>query len=153
MEEAIKTTRKVSEELLRLMGVSAEVSVIEDEENEAIMVDIKSDEEVGLLIGSRGDTLKSFQSILGMIVSKKLDEWHRILVNVADWRQKQEEKLSRLASDTAERVKQSGEPQALYNLSPSDRRLVHMALVEDGEVETVSTGEGKERYLVVQLKK
>lgn len=153
MEEAIKTTKEVAIELLDMMGTNVAVDVTEDKVNEAILVDIKSDEETGLLIGSRGETLKSFQTILGMIVSKRLDNWYRILVNIADWREKQEEKLAVLAKDTAERAKSTGDPQALYNLSPADRRLVHMALAEDNEIETVSTGEGEERYLIVQLKK
>jgi spoIIIJ-associated protein len=88
-----------------------------------------------------------------MIYRQENGEWKRISVNVGDWREKQEEYLSEMAKVTAERAKQTGEPQNLYNLSPSQRRIIHIALSEDKEIETESVGEGEERYLVVKPKK
>jgi len=150
MEEKVKIVQSYASELLSLMGTKAEVEVYEDKENEAIKVDIKSEEELGLIIGKRGETLLSIQSVLGMMVRQKLDEWVRIVVNVGDWREKEEQYLENLAMQTAERTKDTGEAQELYNLTSSQRRIVHMVLSEVDGVKTESLGEGKGRYLVVK---
>lgn len=149
----IKTVTKLSEDLLSLMGSEANVNVSEDKENEALLIEIDSEKETGLLIGPRGETLNAIQSIIGMIYKRKTGEWKRVLVNVSDWRERQKEKLNQLALNSAERVKRSGESLPLYNLTPSQRRIVHLALVDDKEVETESVGEGQDRHLVIHLKK
>src|SRR3990172_1360376 len=96
---------------------------------------------------------KEAEEVLGMMVRQETGEWKRVLVNVGDWREKQEEYLTQMAKTTAERAKTTGEPQPLYNLTPAQRRVIHMALSEDSEIETESQGEGEERYLVVKPKK
>jgi spoIIIJ-associated protein len=144
---------EIASEFFSLLGTKSRPVVSEDKENEAILVNIQTEDEAGLLIGNRGDTLDSIQSVLGMIYRQRSGEWKRVLVNVADWREKQEDRFSRLAIQAAERAKASGEAQTLYNLSPSQRRMVHLALVGDKEVVTESQGEGKERYLIVRPKK
>lgn len=144
--------KKIAGELLKLMGSKATTVVTEDKENEAVVVNIETEDEAGLLIGNRGDTLNSFQSVIGMIFRQKTGDWQRILVNISDWRERQEERLVSLAHQTAERAKETAEPQTLYNLSASERRVVHLTLSEDDQIETESQGEGKERYLIVRLK-
>src|SRR3972149_9552753 len=141
-----------SEKLLELMGVAAKVEVKEDSENEALVIDISSENETGLLIGRHGQTLLSFQSMVGMILKQKLGEWTRVIVNVGDWRQKEEENLKSLATQAAERVKTTGEPQPIYNLTASQRRIIHLNLASDPDISTESQGEGEERYLVIKNK-
>ena len=116
------------------------------------MVDVKTEDEAGLLIGRQGETLMAIQTILGMMVRKGLGEWVRIVVNVGDWREKQESYLKEMALQTAARAKETGEPQYLYNLTSNQRRIIHLTLSEDGEVETESQGEDKERYLIIRKK-
>jgi spoIIIJ-associated protein len=142
----------MAKKLLKLMGSGAEVVVEEDKENAAYVVDIKTEEEKGLLIGRHGETLISLQTILGLMVKNELGEWKRLVVNIGDWRERQEEQLRKLAQEVAERAKQTQEPQPLYNLNASQRRIIHLELAQDPEVETESTGEGVERYLVVKPK-
>ena len=145
--------QRLANELLTLMETKLKAKATFDKENDAITVDIESGEETGLLIGRHGDTLNSIQTILGMMIKNETGEWKHILVNVGDWREKQEDYLKTLAQETATRAKETGEPQPLYNLTPSQRRVVHMTLSEDPEVETESVGEDAERYLVVKPKK
>jgi len=152
-KDLTKTVQKQAEELLSLMGTKAKAEVSYDAENESFVVSVVTDEETGLLIGRHGETLNSLQSILGMMVRQETGEWKRVLVNVGDWREKQEEYLTEMAKTTAERAKATGEPQPLYNLTPAQRRVIHLALSENSEVETESQGEGEERYLVVKPKK
>ena len=151
-ETNIEVAQKLSEELLTLMGVDAKVDVSEDKENQALVVDISSDNETGLLIGRHGQTLLSVQAAIGMMLKQKLGEWVRVIVNVGDWRQKEEQHLKELAESTAERARTTGEPQPIYNLTPSQRRIVHLTLSEDPDLSTESEGEGEERYLVVKKK-
>jgi len=151
-ETNTEVAQKLSEELLTLMGVDAKIEVSEDKENQALVINISSDNETGLLIGRHGQTLLSFQAAIGMMLKQKLGEWIRVVVNVGDWRQKEEEHLKDLAESTAERVRTTGEPQPIYNLTPSQRRIVHLTLSEDPELSTESEGEGEERYLVVKKK-
>jgi len=151
-ETNTEVAQKLSEELLILMGVDAKIDVSEDKENQALVINISSDNETGLLIGRHGQTLLSVQAAIGMMLKQKLGEWIRVIVNVGDWRQKEEEHLKDLAESTAERARTTGEPQPIYNLTPSQRRIVHLALSEDPDLSTESEGEGEERYLVVKKK-
>jgi spoIIIJ-associated protein len=134
------------------MLVKADINVIEDKENEALIVEIVAPEETGLIIGSRGRTLNSLQIILGMIFKKRNGTWRRVIVDVSGWRNKEKERLENLAELTAQRAEETGEPQYLYNLSPSQRRLIHMFLAKKKSVNTESQGEDKERCLVVTSK-
>ena len=140
----------ITNELLSLMGTSATVEVTEDKDNEAFLISLDSEHETGLLIGSHGDTLQALQLVISMIYRSRTDEWKRILVNVADWRERQEEKLIQLAESTAERALESGEEVPLYNLKPAQRRIVHMALAERSDIVTESVDEGEDRHLVVR---
>lgn len=152
LKEKTPSVQKLIDRLLELMGTKAKAVVIEDKENEAIRVDIETDEEAGLLIGRHGETLDALQVILGMMVFQESKEWTRIIVNVGDWREKQEDQLKSLALQAAERARETGEPQTLFNLNASQRRIVHMVLTEEEDIETESSGEGKERYLVIKQK-
>ena len=136
----IKEVKSLSKELLKLMSSKGKVKVSDDKENDAIRVDIETEDEAGLLIGTRGETLNAIQIALGTMVKQKTGEWKRIIVNVGDWREKQEEHLKEMASQVAERAVETDEPH---------RRIVHMALKEIGGVKSESFGEGEERYLVV----
>lgn len=142
----------MANELLGLMGTKAMVEVREDKENEAIRIDVETKEETGLLIGRRGETLNAIQSILAMILRKETGEWSRLIVDVGSWREKQESYLKELAEQTAEKVVETGLPQNLYNLTPSQRRAIHLKLSGSPDVTTESVGEEKDRYLVVKPK-
>jgi spoIIIJ-associated protein len=153
LKDKVSLVQKLADRLLELMGTKAKAVVSEDKKNEAIKVDIETDTETGLLIGRHGETLDALQVILGMMVFQESKEWARIIVNVGDWREKQEDQLKSLALQAAERARETGEPQTLFNLNASQRRIVHMVLTEEEDIETESSGEGKERYLVIKQKK
>jgi len=153
MKDNTKKLQSLAEELLSLMSVKATAETSYDKENEAFVVNIDAGDENGLLIGKKGDTLSSLQTILGILLKQHTGEWARVVVNIADYREKEEEYLKNLAQTTSDRAKTTGEPQSLYNLKPWQRRVVHMVLAEESGIETVSEGEGEERYLVIKPKK
>ena len=149
----VSSIQELTDKLLELMGTKAKAVVSEDKENEAIRVDIEADAETGLLIGRHGETLDALQVILGMMLFQESKEWARVIVNVGDWREKQEDQLKSLAIQAAERARETGEPQTLFNLNASQRRIIHMVLTDEKDIETESSGEGKERFLVIKHKK
>lgn len=143
---------KIIENIFKLLGIDTAFEVREEKKQEALMVDIQTDEGAGLIIGNRGRNLNAIQTIAGIIFRNKTGDWKRIIIDVGKWREKEENRLKELASKTAERVKETGESQPIYNLTPAQRRIVHLALSEEGDVKTESVGEDEERYLVVSLK-
>ncbi|HKB88131.1 MAG TPA: R3H domain-containing nucleic acid-binding protein [Patescibacteria group bacterium] len=153
MEKRVKDLKGITDELLTLMGTKATANVSYDETNKSYLVNIDGGDETGLLIGKKGETLLSLQTILGILLKNGSDEWERVTVNVGDYLEKEEDYLKNLADSAASRAKETGEPQSLYNLKPNQRRIIHMILSEDKEIVTESVGEGEERYLVVRIKK
>lgn len=151
MEKRIKDLEKISEELLALMGTKAKATVSYDKTNECYLVKVEGGDEAGLLIGKKGETLLSLQTILGILLKQKTGEWERVTVDVGDYLEKEEDYLKNLAMGAATRAKETGEPQSLYNLKPNQRRLIHMALAEDKGIVAESVGEGEERYLVIKV--
>ncbi len=153
MKENIDELKRLTDELLVLMGTKAKAEVSFDQENDALVVSVDAGDETGLLIGKRGETLMSLQTILGIILKQKTGEWKRVVVNVGDYREKEEDYLKNLGISAAERARETGEDQPLYNLNPGQRRIIHLALADEKGIETESVGEGEERYLVVKAKK
>ncbi len=151
--KAVKITKETVEALLKLISVDVGYTVKHDKDGDSISVDIDAGEYAGILIGKKGETIDSLQTIISTIIKNKCGGWLRVYLNVSDWRQKQNDRLVQLAKITAERVKQTGEPQSMFNLDASQRRIVHMAISEDKDLLTESIGEGKDRYLVVKLAK
>lgn len=145
-----KEAKEVASELLSLMGVNSEIEAAFDKEAQTILININSNDETGLLIGRHGETLLSIQTVLGMILQRRFGDWKRVNVNIGDWKERQEEKLKEMATQTAERVKATGEAQPLYNLTPAQRRVIHLVLSEDPDVETESQGEEENRFLLVK---
>jgi spoIIIJ-associated protein len=148
--ENIATVKQITEDLLNRLEVVGSVSVDTDETG-AFRVHIET-EETGLLIGYHGQTLESFQIILGLLISKKLAAWQRVYVNVGDYREKREEALMHMAQRAAERSLAIRRPVELSNLSASERRIIHLTLSGDERVVTESIGEGLDRRLLVKPK-
>ncbi len=147
MEEVVK---KAAEDLLSALQIEGTVAVSKGEED-VISVNLETTES-GLLIGFHGETLYSFQLILGLMVYKQLGEWVKIVVEIGDYRAKREEQLTAMAQAYANQAISTGQPVYLPPLPPSERRVVHMALQERTDVETISEGEGNSRRVVVKPK-
>jgi len=145
----LKIIQEEAEELLKLLAFDATVATSEDEENKTFKVQIEA-KEPAVLIGYHGETISAVQLILGIMVSRKLDDWVRIIVNVGDYREKREEALRRMALSAAQKAHFSNEVVSLTSLSAAERRIIHLVLKEHPEVETYSEGEGKERRLVIK---
>ena len=149
----VKKLEKITKTLLSQLGIKPTSVSVTSTDDKTLTVDIQTNEaDGGILIGYHGETINALQLILGLILAKGEGDWLRVVVNVGEYREKRANYLTDLAKDTAVKVIESGEAMALYNLNPFERRVVHMALSERGDVVTESQGEGKNRFLVVSPK-
>lgn len=143
-----------AQELLNLMAIKASLSL--EESANGLVVNIET-EDAGILIGRHGETISALQLILNQIVHNEFreetSEWQRIIVNCGDYRERQEESLRNLALNTIARVKETGQEQQIYDLTPPQRRIVHMVLSKNPEITSESEGEGRDRHIVVKLAK
>ncbi|MBI2029018.1 KH domain-containing protein [Candidatus Gottesmanbacteria bacterium] len=140
---------KTAEELLKSLQITAIVKV---SENEGVFDVNVETEESGLLIGHHGTTLYSFQFMIASIVYNKTKEWHKIIVNVGDYREKREESLKSLAQQYIQEAISSKQPVALPPLTPSERRIIHMYAATNPDVISESVGEGRDRRLTIKPK-
>lgn len=150
-ENTLELIKKLAEDLFALTGVSVNVNV-EENEDDSYTVNLDTPDETGLLIGFRGENINSIQTVLGIMVKGNTGEWVRIIVNVGDYRQKQEQKLEELANQSADRATETNEAQPIYNLTAGQRRTIHMFLSKRDDILTESQGVEPERYLVVSPK-
>lgn len=151
-KSGVKEARELVKKLIKLMDVDVKVKVTEDGKNQTINVNLDTENEKGLLIGKKGETLYSLQYLLTLMLFQKLGVWKRVQVDVGDWREKQDDYLKTLAQKAAERAIETKEEQRLYNLNSAQRRIVHMEIASIKEVTSESQGEGNERCLIIRGK-
>jgi spoIIIJ-associated protein len=142
----LEEAKGVLEELLRLMEVPGTVEIATGGETARLNV---RGSDLGVLIGRRGEKLASLQHIVNLIVAKKEGEYHRISVDVENYRGRREEQLRDVADRAAKRVLQTGKIIQLEPMPAIERRIVHMALVENPKVRTQSVGVEPNRRIVI----
>jgi len=143
---AVEQGKTVLEELLRLMDVPGEVEIATGGETARLNV---RGSDLGVLIGRRGEKLASLQHIVNLIVAKREGEYNRIAVDVEGYRTRREEQLRDVAERAAKRVIQTGKIIQLEAMPAIERRIVHMALVENPKVRTQSVGVEPGRRIVI----
>lgn len=135
-------------QIIEMLGVSATAEV--SKEGDAYLVDIAS-EDSSLLIGKHGANLEALQFILAVRLKTLTgQDDFEIFVDVDNFRRQKEDRLEKMALQIAEKVGQTGTPEPLYDLSPSERRLIHTILTDNPAVTTISEGEGQDRHLIIK---
>jgi spoIIIJ-associated protein len=142
----LEEAKAVLEELLRLMDLKGTVEV--GIGSESAKLNVKG-EELGVLIGRRGEKLASLQHLVNLIVAKSQGEYTRIAVDVENYRGRREEQLRDVAERAAKRVIQTGKIIQLEPMPAIERRIVHMALVDNTKVRTQSVGVEPSRRIVI----
>ncbi|MBA4179212.1 MAG: hypothetical protein C0506_01350 [Anaerolinea sp.] len=156
--EEVDFAAETVDDLLRMLDIPAELNIREpltpgDGLGSALaVIDIKG-EDLGLLIGRRGDTLLSLQYLVNLIVARKYPGKGGVTIDVEHYRHRNEERIISLAKRMAERVRESGQPITLEPMSASERRLVHMTFADDPDLETNSVGEGENRKVVISARR
>lgn len=146
----------ILENLLIKLGVEFSKITVEKKEDKTFAVNIES-EEASILIGHHGETIKSLQHILKVLCwsNLKIGEEFNVIVDIGNYRKKQEESVVNLAERKVEFVRTTNRAQSLPPMSPYFRRVIHMHLMQPGyeDIETYSSGEGEMRHIIIKPKK
>ena len=134
------------------MDLTVDISVEVEEDNHTVNVELKGDE-MGVLIGKRGQTLDSLQYLTSLALNRHTDEYVKVKLDTEDYRKRRKETLENLAKNIAYKVKRTKRPVSLEPMNPFERRVIHSTLQNDKYVSTHSEGEEPHRHVVVTLKK
>ena len=134
------------------MNLTVVVDVKYDEINNNMEIDLSGDE-MGVLIGKRGQTLDSLQYLVSLVVNKGVENYIHVKVDTENYRQRRKETLENLAKNISYKVKRTKRPVSLEPMNPYERRIIHSALQNDRYVTTYSEGDDPFRHVVVVLKK
>jgi len=153
VNDAAGTAHQVLGDILRAMGIQATVDVSgSGDEGAPVSLNIEGDD-LGVLIGRRGQALSSLQYLVRLIVAEKLKKWISINVDVDWYKKRHYESLKKLTLRLAEQVARRRRPITMEPMLPDERRIVHITLADDPDVMTQSTGEGDGRRVVIQSRK
>lgn len=144
--------RKFLSDIFQAMKLEVEILIQINEENRNIDVELKGDE-MGVLIGKRGQTLDSLQLLVNNAVHKNFETYYKVKIDTENYRVRRKETLENLAKNIAYKVKRTKRSVALEPMNPFERRVIHSALQNDRYVTTHSEGEDPYRHVVVTLKK
>lgn len=156
-DETLRVASEVVSELLDKMKVRAKISSSyrgpEDEEDEEmVMVNVEGND-LSILIGRRSETLNALQYISSLIVSKRLDRWVPLMIDVQGYRARRERQLRQIARRMADQAVNTGRRQILEPMPANERRLIHLELRNHPQVETESVGDEPNRKVTISLKK
>lgn len=145
--------REFIDKILNKMNIKAEYTV--SFENSVLKLDITevNEDDKGIIIGKRGNTLDELQFLLSLIVNKKRETYVKTALNIQDYREKREETLKNLARRTAERCRYYKRKIKLEPMNPYERRVIHSTLQEEKDIITYSEGNDPFRKVVIDLKR
>ena len=134
------------------LTVKVDIDIKEEEKENIANINVIGDD-VGILIGKRGQTLDSLQYLVSLVVNKESDKFIRVKLDTENYRERRKATLENLAKNIAIKVKRIRKPVALEPMNPYERRIIHSALQNDRYCTTRSEGEEPYRHVVVVLKK
>ncbi len=150
--EEVGIARETIQIILEKMRVNADVSVkLGDSDNnrvQPVLIDIEGND-LSFLIGRKAETINALQYITSLIVGRELGRWVPLQIDVQHYRQRREDELRKLARRIAEQVESTGRKQILEPMPPNERRIIHIELKENPNVETKSIGEDPKRKVTV----
>ena len=149
-----KSIEEVASDFLKsvFQAMNLEVKVIINVHEDMMDVELSGDE-MGILIGKRGQTLDSLQYLLSLVVNKESESYVKVKVDTENYRQRRRETLEGLAKNIAFKVKRTKRSVSLEPMNPFERRVIHSELQNNDFVRTFSEGEEPYRRVVVELKK
>lgn len=138
--------------VFQAMDMDVEIFINKSEDGKIVDVELKG-EEMGVLIGKRGQTLDSLQYLTNLAVGKQVEEYVKVKIDTEDYRKRRRDTLENLAKNIAYKVKRTKRSVSLEPMNPFERRVIHSALQNDRYVNTHSEGEEPYRHVVVTLKR
>ena len=134
------------------MNMQVNITAAYNQEEQELSLNLEG-EDMGILIGKRGQTLDSLQYLTSLVVNKGESTYIRVKLDTEDYRRRRKETLENLARGIAFKVKKTRKPVVLEPMNPYERRIIHASLQGNRYVETVSEGEEPYRHVVVKLKR
>jgi len=145
-------TKKFLDEVFAAMNLTVLVDIIFDQNEKTLDVNLSGDE-MGVLIGKRGQTLDSLQYLVSLVINKESDDYIRVKVDTENYRKRRKDTLENLAKNISYKVKRTKRSVSLEPMNPYERRIIHSALQNDKYVTTHSEGEEPFRRVVISLKR
>lgn len=154
MDEVVvqKKAKEFLEQVFGAMGMQVLIETIVNAEEGELQV-MMSGEDMGILIGKRGQTLDSLQYLVSLVVNKETEGYLRVKLDTENYRERRKETLETLARNISYKVKRTKKPVSLEPMNPYERRIIHSALQNDRYVVTRSEGEDPYRHVVISLKR
>lgn len=155
-EEEIARIKSAAEAFLKgvfgAMGLEVTLAMAYNQENDSLDIDFSGDD-MGILIGKRGQTLDSLQYLTSLVVNKEQKEYIRVKLDTENYRRRRKETLENLAKNIAYKVRKTRRPVSLEPMNPYERRIIHSSLQGNKWVETYSEGKEPYRHVVVAPKR
>ncbi len=139
-------------EVFAAMNMQVKMDVNYDEAGKSMDIELSGDE-MGVLIGKRGQTLDSLQYLVSLVVNREVEEYIRVKVDTENYRQRRRETLENLAKNIAYKVKKTRRPVSLEPMNPYERRIIHSTLQNDKYISTHSEGDEPFRRVVITYKR
>lgn len=152
VEKVESAAKKFLAEVFTAMKIEAKISVAYDHQENIVNINIEGDD-MGILIGKRGQTLDSLQYLTSLVINKETSSYLKVKLDTENYRERRKETLENLAKNIAYKVKRTKRSVSLEPMNPYERRIIHSALQADKFVDTHSEGEEPYRRVVVTLKK
>ncbi len=150
--EFISKAKKFADEVFGAMHMEVKIDAKYNETDKVLEVELSGDE-MGVLIGKRGQTLDSLQYLISLVVNRDSEDYIHVKVDTENYRNRRKATLENLAKNIAYKVRKNRQPVSLEPMNPYERRIIHSALQADKYVTTHSEGEEPFRRVVVTLKK
>ncbi|MGH2511452.1 MAG: protein jag, partial [Candidatus Limnocylindrales bacterium] len=148
--EALAAGKEILENLMRLMEFDVTVEIRAGDTSRLNVIGEGDEKEaLGALIGRKGERLSALQHLVNLMLSRRMEAWTRVLVDVEDYRGRRERQLEEIARRAAERVAETGKMLQLEPMSALERRWIHIALRDNADVATQSIGEEPNRRVIV----
>lgn len=145
--ELAEAARDMLQQMVDLMGLEGMAHIAGTTEDE-VRLNVEG-EDMGLLIGRHGATLDAVQLVVAIVANRCVDDGARVIVDAEDYRERHQQMIEQRAHKLAEEAKETGREVVVPDLKAYERRIMHLALKHDPEVETYSEGEGDDRVLVI----
>ena len=140
------------DKVFKAMGINASAEVVYEKDSDSVDINIVGND-MGVLIGKRGQTLDSLQYLTSLVINKNNEGYLKVKLDTENYRERRKDTLENLAKNIASKVKRTHKAVALEPMNPYERRIIHSALQNDKYVETHSEGEEPFRKVVISLKK
>ncbi|WP_230398658.1 RNA-binding cell elongation regulator Jag/EloR [Novisyntrophococcus fermenticellae] len=145
------SAQKFLDSVFHAMNLEVDINMVYHAGNDSLDIDF-SGEDMGILIGKRGQTLDSLQYLTSLVVNKDQKEYVRVKLDTENYRKRRKETLENLAKNIAYKVRKTRKPVSLEPMNPYERRIIHSALQGNKWVETYSEGKEPYRHVVITAK-